>query len=141
MIYPNTFAMIDRIITELGDAHGTRFEFECYDVGHLYNLDYFVRAGRVKPPFLVQCILGVRGGIGADLENLQHMVRIADNRNERVWADDHALQAWFDTARLDWVRWLGPQMPADPVERQAFLRQKREAGEMIAAKLEALLPA
>jgi uncharacterized protein (DUF849 family) len=78
LIYPNTFKMIDQIITELGDAHGTRFEFECYDVGHLYNLAYFVEKGRVKPPFLVQCILGVRGGIGADLENLQHMVRMAD---------------------------------------------------------------
>jgi uncharacterized protein (DUF849 family) len=78
MIYPNTFSMIDRVITELGDANGTRFEFECYDVGHLYNLAYFVERGRVKPPFLVQCILGVRGGIGADLENLQHMVRMAD---------------------------------------------------------------
>lgn len=77
-IYPNTFKMIDYVITELGDANGTRFEFECYDVGHLYNLAYFVEKGRVKPPFLVQCILGVRGGIGADLENLQHMVRIAD---------------------------------------------------------------
>lgn len=78
LIYPNTFKMIDRIITDLGDANGTRFEFECYDVGHLYNLAYFVEKGRVKPPFLVQCILGIRGGIGADLENLQHMVRIAD---------------------------------------------------------------
>jgi len=78
LIYPNTFKMVDTIITELGDANGTKFEFECYDVGHLYNLAYFVEKGRVKPPFLVQCILGIRGGIGADLENLQHMVRIAD---------------------------------------------------------------
>lgn len=87
LIYPNTFKMIDRIITELGDANGTRFEFECYDVGHLYNLAYFVRTGRVKPPFLVQCILGVRGGIGADLENLQHMVRMAD----KLFGDDYYL--------------------------------------------------
>ncbi len=77
-IYPNTFKMIDTIISELGDKNGTKFEFECYDVGHLYNLAYFVEKGRIKPPFLVQCILGIRGGIGADLENLQHMVRIAD---------------------------------------------------------------
>ena len=77
-IYPNTFRMIDTIISELGDRNGTKFEFECYDVGHLYNLAYFVEKGRIKPPFLVQCILGIRGGIGADLENLQHMVRIAD---------------------------------------------------------------
>jgi uncharacterized protein (DUF849 family) len=87
LIYPNTFSMIDRVITELGDANGTRFEFECYDVGHLYNLAYFVDKGRVKPPFLVQCILGVRGGIGADLENLQHMVRMAD----KLFGDDYYL--------------------------------------------------
>jgi uncharacterized protein (DUF849 family) len=87
LIYPNTFKMIDTIITELGDRNGTKFEFECYDVGHLYNLAYFVERGRVKPPFLVQCILGVRGGIGADLENLQHMVRIAD----KLFGDDYYL--------------------------------------------------
>jgi uncharacterized protein (DUF849 family) len=87
VIYPNTFKMIDMIISELGDRNGTRFEFECYDVGHLYNLAYFVERGRVKPPFLVQCILGVRGGIGADLENLQHMVRMAD----KLFGDDYYL--------------------------------------------------
>jgi uncharacterized protein (DUF849 family) len=87
MIYPNTFAMIDRIIAELGDANGTRFEFECYDVGHLYNLAWFVEKGRVEPPFLVQCILGIRGGIGADAENLLHMKRIAD----RLFGADYRL--------------------------------------------------
>lgn len=87
LIYPNTFHMIDTIITELGDANGTRFEFECYDVGHLYNLAYFVEKGRVQAPFLVQCILGIRGGIGADLENLQHMVRMAD----KLFGDDYYL--------------------------------------------------
>ncbi|MDT9600352.1 beta-keto acid cleavage family enzyme [Sphingosinicella rhizophila] len=86
-IYPNTFAMIDRLITTLGDGCGTRFEFECYDVGHLYNLAYFVEKGRLKPPYLIQCILGVRGGIGADPENLQHMKRIAD----RLFGDDYLL--------------------------------------------------
>lgn len=87
LIYPNTFKMIDYIITQLGDANGTRFEFECYDVGHLYNLAYFVDQGRIKPPFLVQCILGIRGGVGADLENLHHMVRIAD----KLFGDDYHL--------------------------------------------------
>jgi uncharacterized protein (DUF849 family) len=87
LIYPNTFQMIDTVITELGDANGTRFEFECYDVGHLYNLAYFVEKGRIKPPFLIQCILGIRGGIGADLENLQHMARMAD----KLFGDDYYL--------------------------------------------------
>lgn len=86
-IYPNTFAMIDRIITELGDKNGTKFEFECYDIGHLYNLAYFAEKGRIKPPFLVQCILGVRGGIGSDLENLQYMVRTAD----KLFGNDYYL--------------------------------------------------
>jgi uncharacterized protein (DUF849 family) len=87
LIYPNTFGMIDRIISTLGDGCGTRFEFECYDVSHLYNLAYFVERARLKPPFLVQCILGVRGGIGADSENLLHMRRIAD----KLFGDDYYL--------------------------------------------------
>src|SRR5436190_4573017 len=86
-IYPNTFAMLDTLISTLGDGCGTRFEFECYDVGHLYNLAYFVERGRLKPPFLIQCILGVRGGIGADPENLLHMRRIAD----RLFGQDYFL--------------------------------------------------
>lgn len=86
-IYPNTFEMIDRILTDVGDAYGTRFEFECYDVGHLYNLAYFVRKGRVKPPFLVQCIFGIHGGIGADAENLHHMRIIAD----KLFGDDYLM--------------------------------------------------
>ena len=50
MIYPNTFDMIERIIVEVGQAYGTRFEFECYDIGHLYKLEHFVDRGLVKPP-------------------------------------------------------------------------------------------
>lgn len=59
-------------------AKGARFEHECYDVGHLYNLAYFVDAGLVKPPFFVQMIFGILGGIGADLENLFVMKATAD---------------------------------------------------------------
>lgn len=77
-ILSNTFTQIERGIAELS-AHGTRFEFECYDVGHLYNLAHFVDRGMVKPPFLVQCIFGILGGIGPDPENLMHMKRIADS--------------------------------------------------------------
>ncbi|MCC2663809.1 MAG: 3-keto-5-aminohexanoate cleavage protein, partial [Geminicoccaceae bacterium] len=67
-----------RIIKELGEGCGTRFEFECYDVGHLYNLAHFLDRGLVKPPLFVQTIFGILGGIGADPENLLHMRRIAD---------------------------------------------------------------
>ena len=69
---------IEHTLKELGEGCGTRFEYECYDVGHLYNLAHFVDRGLVKPPFLVQTIFGILGGIGADPENLAHMKRVAD---------------------------------------------------------------
>jgi uncharacterized protein (DUF849 family) len=62
----------------LGEGCGTKFEFECYDVGHLYTLAHFLERGLVKPPLFVQTIFGILGGIGADPENLAHMKRIAD---------------------------------------------------------------
>jgi uncharacterized protein (DUF849 family) len=68
-------------------ALGTRFEFECYDVGHLYNLAHFADRGLVKPPFFVQCIFGIMGGIGADHENLLHMRGISD----RLFGNDYYL--------------------------------------------------
>jgi uncharacterized protein (DUF849 family) len=77
-IFRNTFKDIEQIIRELGEGCGTRFEFECYDVGHLYNLAHFVDRGLMKPPLFVQTIFGILGGIGADAENLIHMRRIAN---------------------------------------------------------------
>ncbi len=77
-IFRNTFKDIERILKELGEAHGTRFEFECYDVGHLYNLAHFLDRKLVKPPLFVQTIFGILGGIGADPENVTHMKSIAD---------------------------------------------------------------
>jgi len=77
-IFRNTFKDIEFILKELGEKHGTRFEFECYDVGHLYNLAHFLDRKLVKPPLFVQTIFGILGGIGADPENLAHMKRIAD---------------------------------------------------------------
>ncbi|MGI9319766.1 MAG: 3-keto-5-aminohexanoate cleavage protein [bacterium] len=76
-IFPNTFKTIEFALKELGEGHGTRFEFECYDLGHLYNLAYFVDAGLIKPPFFIQMIYGILGGVGADLDNLMHMHTIA----------------------------------------------------------------
>jgi uncharacterized protein (DUF849 family) len=83
-IFKNTFLDIETIVTEVG-AGGTRFEFECYDVGHLYNLAHFLDRGVVKPPLFVQCILGILGGVGPDVENLMHMKTTAD----RLFGDDH----------------------------------------------------
>ena len=77
-IFRNTFKDIAWVLKELGEGHGVRFEFECYDMGHLYNLAHFVDRGLVKPPFFVQTIFGILGGIGADIENLMHMRRIAN---------------------------------------------------------------
>jgi uncharacterized protein (DUF849 family) len=77
-IFRNTYKDIAHILRELGEGHGVKFEFECYDVGHLYNLAYFVDEGLVKPPFFVQTIFGILGGIGTDVEDLLHMKRTAD---------------------------------------------------------------
>jgi len=77
-IFKNTFKDIERILKDLGEGHGTRFEFECYDVGHLYTLAHFLDRKLVKPPLFVQTIFGILGGIGADPDNLSHMKRIAD---------------------------------------------------------------
>ncbi|MEM8686626.1 MAG: 3-keto-5-aminohexanoate cleavage protein [Pseudomonadota bacterium] len=76
-IFPNTFKSIEYVLRELGETHGTKFEFECYDLGHLYNLAWFVDKGLVKPPFFIQMIYGILGGVGADMDNLMHMHTIA----------------------------------------------------------------
>lgn len=84
-IFKNTFKDIETILEHLGKGCGTRFEFECYDVGHLYNLAHFLERGLVQPPLFVQTIFGILGGIGADSENLLHMKRIAD----KLFGDDY----------------------------------------------------
>ncbi|NPT37745.1 3-keto-5-aminohexanoate cleavage protein [Paraburkholderia xenovorans] len=77
LVFRNTFADIEAVLVSCG-AGGTRFEFECYDTSHLYNLAHFVDRGLVKPPFLVQSVFGILGGIGAHPEDLAHMKRTAD---------------------------------------------------------------
>ena len=77
-IFSNTFKSIERMMRELGDGCGTRFEFECYDVGHLYNLAHFLDRKVVRPPLFVQTIFGILGGIGADPDNVATMKRTAD---------------------------------------------------------------
>jgi uncharacterized protein (DUF849 family) len=76
-IFRNTFRDIKYILETMSDA-GTKFEHECYDVGHLYNLGHFLDNGLVKPPFFVQLIFGILGGIGAELDNLMFMKQTAD---------------------------------------------------------------
>lgn len=84
-IFRNTFKDIEHILKVLGEGCGTRFEFECYDVGHLYNLAHFLDRGLLKPPLFIQFIFGILGGIGADPDNLTHMHRIAD----KLFGDDY----------------------------------------------------
>ncbi len=84
-IFRNTFKDISYILKHLGEGCGTRFEHECYDLGHLYNLAHFVDLGLVKPPFFVQMIYGILGGAGPDLDNLMFMKRTAD----RLFGDDY----------------------------------------------------
>ena len=84
-IFRNTFRDIAYVLKHLGEGCGTKFEHECYDIGHLYNLAHFVDAGLVKPPFMVQSIFGILGGIGADMENVMFMKQTAD----QLFGDDY----------------------------------------------------
>ena len=86
----NDNAFIERIMLEVGQAYGTRFEFECYDTGHLYTLAHFVDRKLVEPPFLIQAVVGILGGIGPDPRNLAHMVTVADS----LFGDDYMLSAF-----------------------------------------------
>lgn len=78
IIFRNTFRDIKRILLELGEGCGTKFEFECYDTGHLYNLAHFVDEGLIKPPFFIQSIFGILGGMGPHPENVATVRGIAD---------------------------------------------------------------
>ncbi len=87
-IFRNTFKDIRRVVEVMGKGHGTRFEFECYDVGHLYNLAYLLDQKVVEGPLFIQSIFGILGGVGADYQNLQFM-RDTANRlfgNQYVWS-------------------------------------------------------
>jgi len=87
-IFRNSFKDIRQILERLGQGLGARFEFECYDLGHLYNLAHFVDAGLVKPPFLVQSVFGIMGGLGADPECVMAMRQTADRLfgKDYVWS-------------------------------------------------------
>jgi uncharacterized protein (DUF849 family) len=86
-IFRNTFADIARVYGLMAE-HGTRYEHECYDIGHLYNLAYFLDKGLAKPPLFIQSVFGILGGIGADPDNVVFMRRTADRLfgKEYVWS-------------------------------------------------------
>lgn len=78
VVFKNTFGDIETILADLGEGCGTRFEFECYDTGHIQTLAWFLKAGHIKPPVFVQFVLGVLGGIDASPESLMAMKAAAD---------------------------------------------------------------
>jgi uncharacterized protein (DUF849 family) len=77
-VFKNTFADIESILLRLGQGCGTRFEFECYDVGHIQTVAFYMAEGLIKPPVFLQFVLGVLGGIDAAPEQLMHMKATAD---------------------------------------------------------------
>lgn len=83
-IFRNTFADIEYILRTCAE-NGTRFEIECYDIGHLYTLAHFVERGLIKPPLFVQSVFGLLGGIGPHPEDVLHMKRTAD----RLFGNDY----------------------------------------------------
>jgi uncharacterized protein (DUF849 family) len=99
LVFRNTFADIEWIMEQIGDGGRTRFEFECYDVSHLYTLDYFVQRGLVTAPFFIQTAFGLPGAIGTHSEDLMHQRRTAD----RLFGDNYkwsVLAAGKDQMRI-----------------------------------------
>jgi uncharacterized protein (DUF849 family) len=121
LVFKNTFADVEYILTSCG-ANGTRFEFECYDISHLYNLAHFVDRKLATPPFFVQSVFGLLGGIGPHPEDLMHMKRTADRlfgkdyvwsilgagRNQMPLATLGAAQGSNVRVGLEDSLWIGP---------------------------------
>jgi len=84
LVFRNTYGDIETALKEMSANH-TRYEFECYDTAHLYNLKHFIDRGLVKPPYFVQTVFGLLGGIGSHPDDVMHMKRTAD----RLFGDDY----------------------------------------------------
>jgi uncharacterized protein (DUF849 family) len=137
-IFKNTFADIEYILTTCAE-NGTRFEIECYDIGHLYTLAHFADRGVVKPPFFVQSVFGILGGIGAHPEDVMQMRRTADRlfgrgnyhwsvlgagRNQMPIAAMAAAMGGNVRVGLEDSLWLGPGKLAE--SNAAQVRQVRQ---------------
>ncbi len=85
LVFKNTPRDIETVLREMGDQRGARFEFECYDIGHLTMLKHFVDRGAVKPPYFIQFVFGVLGGMAAEPDTLTHLKRSAD----RMFGSDY----------------------------------------------------
>ena len=121
IVFRNTFKDIEFVLRTLGDS-GTRFEFECYDTAHLYNLAHFLDRGLVTPPLFVQTVFGILGGIGGHPEDVMHMKRTADRlfgaqykwsvlgagRNQMAIAAQAAAMGGNVRVGLEDSLWIGP---------------------------------
>ncbi|WP_282026443.1 3-keto-5-aminohexanoate cleavage protein [Limimaricola cinnabarinus] len=133
LVFKNTFSDIETIL-KLGNGNGTRFEFECYDISHLYNLKHFVDRGIAKGPLFVQSVFGLLGGIGPHPEDVLHMRRTAN----RLFGEDYrwsVLGAGANQMRiaaqaaalggnvrvgLEDSLWIGPKMLAQSNAQQVM---------------------
>jgi uncharacterized protein (DUF849 family) len=136
-IFKNTFADIEHILTTCAE-NGTRFEVECYDIGHLYTLAHFADRGVIKPPFFVQSVFGILGGIGPHPEDVAHMKRTADRlfgqdyrwsvlgagRNQLPIAAQAAAMGGNVRVGLEDSLWIGPgQLARSNAEQVTRVRQ------------------
>jgi uncharacterized protein (DUF849 family) len=137
LVFRNTFKDIEFVLHTLGDS-GTRFEFECYDTSHLYNLAHFLERGLVKPPLFVQSVFGILGGIGPHPEDVLHMKRTADRlfgnqykwsvlgagRNQLAIAAQAAAMGGNVRVGLEDSLWSGPgQLAKSNAEQVRLVRQ------------------
>lgn len=152
LVFKNTFADIEYVLTSCAE-NGTRFEFECYDISHLYNLAHFLDRGLVKPPLFVQSVFGLLGGIGGHSEDVLHMKRTADRlfgdqfrwsvlgagRNQMPIAAQAAAMGANVRVGLEDSLWLGPgKLATSNAAQVANVRQILEGlGLQIASPAEA----
>ena len=136
-IFRNTFADIEYILTTCAE-NGTRFEIECYDIGHLYTLAHFVERGLIKPPLFVQSVFGLLGGIGPHPEDVVHMKRTADRlfgsdyqwsvlgagRNQLAIAAQAAAMGGNVRVGLEDSLWIGPGKLAESNAQQVRLARQ-----------------
>jgi uncharacterized protein (DUF849 family) len=136
-IFRNTFADIEYILTTCSE-NGTRFEIECYDIGHLYTLAHFVDHGTIKPPLFVQSVFGLLGGIGPHPEDVAHMKRTADRlfgrdyhwsvlgagRNQLAIAAQAAAVGGNVRVGLEDSLWIGPGKLAESNAQQVRLARQ-----------------
>ena len=136
-IFRNTFSDIEYILTTCAE-NGTRFEIECYDIGHLYTLAHFVDRGLIKPPLFIQSVFGLLGGIGPHPEDVAHMRRTADRlfgsqyqwsvlgagKNQLAIAAQAAAMGGNVRVGLEDSLWIGPGQLAETNAQQVRLARQ-----------------